>query len=195
MMNKLFRIAITPEYISDAEPEYVRLLADEGWDMIHLRHPAASLNEMRRLIEAIPQKYHCKLKLHGHFELTNHFNLGGVHLNKRCPSPPANWIGGISCSFHSINEIENCVERYDYVTLSPVFDSISKKGYKGSIDLENFAEIKKSLNVKVIALGGVDPERIGLLRRYGFDGYAALGAIFDGVENREMFVERLNKFK
>lgn len=194
-MNKFYRIAITPENISDVEPEYIRLLADKGWDMIHLRHPGASLNDMRRLIEAIPQKYHGKLKLHGHFELTNHFNLGGIHLNKRCPSPPANWIGGISCSLHSINEIENCCERFDYVTLSPVFDSISKRGYKGSIDLERFAEIKRFSKLKVIALGGVDSERIDSLRRYGFDGYAVLGAIFDGVVSKEMFVERIDKFK
>ncbi len=194
-MSQLIKIAITPERIINEECEFISILAEEGWDMIHLRHPGATYREMRNIIEAVPQKLHRKLKLHGHFELTNHFNLGGVHLNRRCPLPPVNWNGGISCSMHSIDEIINHGERYDYVTLSPIYDSISKKGYGSRIDLDEFSKKRGRMNTKVIALGGVDAERIESIEEYGFDGYAVLGAIFEGVETKNMFVERIAKFK
>ena len=176
-VERLMRVAITPVPIEfDNEPYVIIRLLDNGWDMLHLRHPDATLRDMRRIVEAVPQKYHCRLRLHGHFELINEFNIGGLHLNRRCPVVPSNYSGKISRSCHSVQEVVDSVE-CDYVTLSPIFDSVSKGGYRSAFTHDELMRLDGVVAPKVIALGGVTPERIKELSRYNFAGYAVLGSI------------------
>ncbi len=79
----------------------------------------------------------------------------------------------MSRSLHSVEEIAGVKE--DYVFLSPVFPSISKPGYGGSLNLE---ELKVVVNRKVIALGGITEERLPIVERIGFGGAAMLGAVW-----------------
>lgn len=174
--KRLRMIAITPEEIQPGEAQWITRLLDGQWDTVHLRHPAASLTDMRRLIEAIPQRHHRRLRLHGHFELTSQFNIGGLHLNRRCPAPPAFYSGPISRSCHSVSEIIASAD-CDYVTLSPVFDSISKQGYRAAFSPEQLRQLDEVTSPQVIALGGITPERVPDLSRYNFSGFAVKGAI------------------
>lgn len=178
----LKKIAITPPDTFDAEVSFINMILDAGWDYVHLRHPGASLTEMRRIIESIPQLYHSRLKLHGHFELINEFNLGGLHLNRRCPTPPAHYSGKLSRSCHSIEEAAN-IGQYEYVTLSPICDSISKADYKSTFTTEELKTIPKD---KIIALGGITPESIDYVTQYPFAGIAVLGFLFSSKDITEL---------
>ncbi|MDE6491253.1 MAG: thiamine phosphate synthase, partial [Muribaculaceae bacterium] len=155
MAVDLLRIAITPEVEHPQEAAMVSAILDAGWDYVHLRHPGAGLRDIKRLIEAVPQKHHRKLRLHGHFELLNEFNLGGVHLNRRCRSLPAGYTGPFSRSCHSIDEIVRCTDE-DYVTLSPIFDSVSKHGYRAAFSDMELMSVPTGR--RVVALGGITPE-------------------------------------
>lgn len=184
----IMRIAITSPDIQEDEPRRIMAILDAGWDKVHLRHPSATLSEMRRLIEAIPQRMHGRLRLHGHFELLNEFNLGGIQLNSRCPVPPANYTGRHSRSCHTVEETR-AATGCDYVTLSPIFDSLSKEGYRSGFCMDDFAALPVG---KVIALGGITPDKISTVRQYPFAGYAVLGYLF-GVPFDE-FARRLQQF-
>ena len=71
-----------------------------------------------------------------------------------------------------IEELKD-IGRYSYVTLSPIFDSISKMGYVSKFRLD---ELPAALAGKrVVALGGVTPEAFPALREAGFIGAAMLG--------------------
>lgn len=192
----MFKIAITPETPGNLRKEAMQIstILDGGWDRVHLRHPGATLREMQAIIEALPQEMHSRLVIHGHFELVNHFKLGGLHLNRRCPIPPANYHGPLSRSCHSIEEIKSC-SGMDYVTLSPIFNSISKTGYLSAFTPDELAELD-CIPQKVIALGGVTPERIDRLKRYNFSGFAMLGALPWKADSREMadFIKLTTKF-
>lgn len=168
-------IAITPELPVADEGHKISVLLGAGWHRVHLRHPQASRTDIRNIIESIPQNHHCRLILHGHFDLVNDFNLGGLHLNHRCPTPPSLYRGPLSKSCHSIEEIDKCVDM-QYVTLSPVYDSISKQGYKSAFSSYSLKELDK-VKVPVIALGGITPDNISDLKPYNFSGYAMLGSI------------------
>lgn len=191
-----FKIAFTTEEISDFEPNMIAEILDQGWDMIHIRHPRASFRDMRNLIESIPMRYHSRLRLHGHFELLNSFNLGGIHLNRRCPVPPDNYRGPYSRSCHSFGELKEC-DDCDYVTLSPIFDSISKNGYRSGFEKKQLFKFDKTassgVTIKVIALGGITPERLPPLSDMDFDGFAALGAL-TGASDLEEFRKNLRSF-
>lgn len=168
----------SPEDIENEASKITELL-DLGVDMIHIRKPDHSLREVKNLIEDIPYKYRRQLKLHGHFELLNEMNLAGVHLNHRNPKAPKNAYK-ISRSCHSIEEIKTS-KSYDYVTLSPIYDSISKRGYKSKFDLNLInSEIKKH---KIVALGGVRPDNFFELQEKGFFGAALLGYIWENDFN------------
>lgn len=67
----------------------------------------------------------------------------------------------------------------DYLFLSPIFDSISKAGYRSAFSHEQLqrAADEGVIDRKVIALGGVTPERIPYLHSLGFGGVAMLGAL------------------
>lgn len=175
----MIRIAITPEAIDEQnEARAVVAILDNGWDRVHLRHPNASRRDMINLLETIPQKYHSRLVLHGHFDLINEFNIGGLHLNHRCPEPPQLYNGALSKSCHSIGEVrESAGKGFTYVTLSPIFDSISKTGYKSRFSPKELEELEEITDVPVIALGGINFNRLDKISRYKFSGYAMLGAL------------------
>lgn len=172
------RIAITlPEPPEDESRRVTRLLDSGRFDIVHLRHPGASRREMRAIIEEIPGRLHRRLRLHGHFDLAAEFNLGGLHLNGRCPEPPAFYSGPLSRSCHSVGEVLGA-RGFDYVTLSPVFDSVSKAGYRAAFTTADLSRLADAGDIpRVIALGGVTPEKAAGLDRRIFGGYAILGAV------------------
>jgi len=176
----------------------------EEWDFLHVRKPDYNRDEMINFLELIPQ-YHHKIVLHDHYELILEFDLAGINLNKRnmtdlsygdeltsacdmrslCVKDGWIEIQGvrpdlISYSAHEYHEIEHLPFKTDYVFFSPVFDSISKQGYKSTInDPEILRAFLANTDRKIIALGGVNNQRIDLCEKWGFDGYAMLGAIWE----------------
>ncbi len=163
-------IAITHPYFFEGETNAICRLLDRGWHRVHLRKPESAIEPMARFISSIPEQYYPKISIHDHFELATDFGLGGVHLNNRNPSAPSGWNGLISRSCHSTEEIKRN-SHLDYLTLSPVFDSISKPGYLSLFDLENLKELNLE---RVYALGGVTFDRLAGLKAVGFPGAAML---------------------
>lgn len=164
-------IAITlPEFFRD-EPEAVCRLLDAGWARVHIRKPGATTSEVAELIKAIPAYYRSQLSLHDHFELAGPMGVGGLHLNRRNPVLPPRWSGVVSRSCHTVDEVESG-SASDYVMLSPVFDSISKPGYKSRFSPSSLSRQGLSLE-HLCALGGVTAARLPQLVRAGF-GWAAM---------------------
>lgn len=175
----MLKIAITPYDFFKHEVDYIIAILDAGWDYVHLRHPDASLCEMRSLINTIPECYHNRLRLHNHFELSKEFNLSGLHLNQRSPIPPSDYSGSLSRSCHSIDEVRQN-NGLEYVTLSPIFDSTSKVGYKSAF---TDAELKRiTIDDHAVALGGITSETVTRLSQFKFIGYAILGYLFNAPD-------------
>lgn len=188
--DSLMRIAVTPPDIRIGEAAMITAVFDAGWDYVHLRHPQALARDIKRIIEDIPQKYHSRLRLHGHFGLVYEFNLGGLHLNSRCPEPPAGYKGPCSRSCHKVSELTQ-YPQCDYLTLSPVFDSVSKPGYQAAFTASQLHDLPAE--IRVVALGGVTPEHIHWISMQPFAGYAVLGYLWNAVGMTD-FKRRLNEF-
>jgi thiamine-phosphate pyrophosphorylase len=172
-------IVITSSERVEQEAEKINALFEAGMEILHIRKPDFSKQEYTNLLEKIKQKYHNLIKIHEFFELTENYNLLGVHLNVRNLNYTGKQKVNISKSVHLIEELEN-IDEYDYVFLSPIFDSISKKGYFSNFDDELLtkASLEKKINQKVIALGGINQQTLPLLRKYAFGGAAILGEIW-----------------
>lgn len=157
---------------SDRIMEYIR----RGYD-IHIRKPEAGKSYVENLIRSIPDEYHHKLVLHDFYELAVNYHLRGIHLNSRNHDIPKRWNGRVSRSCHTFDEVLAWREHCDYVSLSPIFDSISKKGYRAAFSEEQLKEALHHgiINDKVYALGGVTFDKIEKVRQMGFGGAMILG--------------------
>ncbi len=182
-MRAMRKIAITyPEFYAGEAEAVVRVLDSGQYWRLHIRKPGAEAASLRSLIEAIPREYYPRISLHDRFDLAAEYGLGGIHLNSRSPQPVEGWSGLISRSIHSSEEIGQVTE--DYAFLSPVYPSISKRGYKGNL---NLAELKPLLTDRIFALGGVTPDRLPELAGCGFAGAAMLGSVWSKPVDLDAF--------
>lgn len=176
-------IVITlPHFFSGEAAQIVQLLQGQV-DLVHIRKPEATAAEVEKLIREIPAGWHGSLVLHDHHELALRYSLHGVHLNSRNPLPPEGWTGSVSRSCHSLEEVAEWKKRCDYVSLSPIFDSISKRGYHSAFTAEEIREARDRgiIDDKVMALGGVTFGKLDDVLRMGFGGAMILGDAWKGV--------------
>ena len=175
---------ISPDAHFEDEAKIVARLFGLGLETYHLRKPSFTEDELRSFLIALPPEFHNRIVIHSHFELSLEFDLKGIHLNEANKER----IGHlshykvISGSFHSLPDLKENTVPYQYVFLSPVFDSISKAGYASNFDLAQLAAELSLPSAKllpeIIALGGINAENLPLIRQTGFAGVAVLGAVW-----------------
>jgi thiamine-phosphate pyrophosphorylase len=181
-------VITAPQALPD-EPRLLTELLAAGLARLHLRKPGWPAAQVEALIQALPPPFRARLVLHGHPDLVRRYALGGLHLTAShraaAPRRPRLLPGQtLSTSFHSLAEIGHHRRRYDYVFLSPIFDSISKAGYAGNFDLmlvQSFLQkvaSRPNYQPQVLALGGIDAQNIGLVQQAGFVGAVVLGAVW-----------------
>lgn len=186
-------VVISPEHTVPHEVETMAGLLDMGMHRYHIRKPSWTSEAVAALLALIPSRYYSKLSIHGQKQLAVEYNLGGLHLSSH-QEMDRTWDGWLSKSLHDPAEISNAVfKELDYCFLSPVFDSISKHGYRGkSMDWELPVA---SQHFKVYALGGVDVSNAHMIEPMGFNGMALMGAIWkeERVDGRLKVFEQLQR--
>ena len=173
-------IVITSPGFLQGEADFIDRLFGHGLDRLHLRKPGADIGECRRLLDGISREWLPRIVVHDNFGLCREYGLGGVHLNGRNPMAPPNHEGSVSRSCHSLEEISRYKGECDYLTLSPIFNSISKQGYMAAFEPEQLAAARDSglIDSRMMALGGVTLENIPRVRELGFGGVAILGDVW-----------------
>lgn len=175
-------IVFTKEEFLLNESQLIIALLQNGADRVHIRKPNASKEDMRALIGEIPASLRARLTLHDNFDLAEELGIGGVQLNSRNPIAEDRAANIVSRSCHSLSELESS-KTLDYLTLSPINNSISKEGYNTPFTKEELldAKLRGVLNNRVYALGGVTPKDIFPLFAMGFGGVALLGYIWQDL--------------
>ena len=176
-------IAITTPKVIDEDAFIIKGLIDRGVDMIHLRKPDSTIDEGRRLLEMLGKKLRQKIVVHDYPELFDEFSLRGIHINRNVTTYPQGYDGLRTRSCHTLEEVVRYKGECDYLFLSPIFDSISKRGYLSRFDEEELRRASMSgiIDEKVVALGGVTFDKIAYLQGLNFGGVAMVGEIY-GVE-------------
>jgi thiamine-phosphate pyrophosphorylase len=172
-------IVITPEHIFEDEAKRIATLLDSGvvW-RVHIRHPHASACDICKILDSVPCQYYNQISLHDCHNLASKYKGLGIHLNGRNPFASDDALI-VSKSCHSLHEVLLSAQNdIDYVTLSPIYNSISKPGYNSSFELFDAQLLSALKRQKVIALGGVTPDKFQQLRDAGFAGAALLGYVW-----------------
>ncbi|GAA5037849.1 thiamine phosphate synthase [Marivirga lumbricoides] len=142
----------------EGEFRILNQLFDAGLEYFQLYKPNFSAQEIEAYKEQIQKKHLQKVSIH-----TDHHK------------------------FHSLKEMEEISVNDDYAFLSPIFDSISKKGYTSKFDLEELKSFLKRSPKKIVALGGIDEDKIDWVKEAGFSGIALLGAIWQSENPVEKY--------
>ncbi len=179
-------IAITKPDFYDGEAAFIKRLFESGFDIVHLRKPCKDVARrvhidcICNILNELSSEERSKIVVHDYHELYYEFSLKGIHINKNIVKYPEDYQGFKTRSCHSLEEVKLYKDDFDYVFLSPIFDSISKQGYKSAFtqdELRNASQ-KGIIDEKVVALGGVTYDRISLLKDLGFGGAAMMGGAF-----------------
>lgn len=174
-------IVITSPDAVVAEVECLRVVVECGADLLHVRKPSWSLEQVRRLLDALPESVLQRVVIHDHHALAAFYPLYGVHLNGRHPVVEGGVVANsVSRSCHSLEEVRQWAPLCDHVFLSPIFDSISKTGYHSAFSPAELSQASSQgiIGSGVIALGGCTLDTIPALCSWGFGGAAFLGAVW-----------------
>ncbi|PYF77133.1 thiamine phosphate synthase [Pedobacter nutrimenti] len=179
------------------EPEIINAFFEHGLSVFHLRKPDYTREQLALLIQQIKTEYHSKIALHHHHELINEYKIRRLHypekLRKECPGLLKKPGYTYSTSIHNLAEYERISDLFDYVLLGPVFDSISKKGYK-SIDQSNHPNKLYNKKMNIIGIGGITQSNGKKALEYGFNGLALMGYLWQMERPEENFKQLLNSW-
>lgn len=190
-------IILTLPTFFEAEAKAINVLMDQDDFILHIRKPHASTQAIGTLLNQINKEYYSRIVLHDCFDLAHHNPVKGVHLNRRNPEPPFGFEGSISRSCHSWEEVKTYRDHCHYLFISPLFDSLSKPGYKQAFSKEELEQAQQRgwLDKRIVGLGGITPERISLLASYGLGGVAVLGYIWQDFANYPDFYSLQERLK
>lgn len=174
-----------PESLPD-EARQINRLFQHGLEHFHLRKPQWETARAEQLILQIEKQYYSRIVIHNHLHLAEKYGLAGIHFSASTKTFMEQWAqftGSKSISCHSMEELETLPAGIDYAFLSPVFNSISKKGYPGMQNLQIVGTFLKTYSkCSVFALGGIDAKNTDICRQMGFNGIAVLGFLWqDGA--------------
>ena len=173
-------IAITKPDFYDGEAAFIKRLFERGFDIVHLRKPNSDIDSCRNILNELSSEERSRIIVHDYPELYYEFLLKGFHINKNIVKYPEGYQGFKTRSCHSLEEVKLYKNDFDYVFLSPIFDSISKQGYKSAFTEEVLRNASREgiIDEKVVALGGVTFEKIPYLEELHFGGAAMMGGVF-----------------
>lgn len=183
-------IIITSEEFIQNEAEIINELFQEGLDLLHIRKPFINSEEMEDFIQKINPEFHHQLVLHSHHQLAEYFDVSRLHFRKidRQKGLHQSFKDKIiSTSVHDIEIFNELNRNWEYAFISPVFPSISKKGYGENSNILNDIKKRSNSNVKLIALGGINDKNVNKVFDNQIDGVALLGAIWESKEPLNIF--------
>ncbi|MFT7588358.1 MAG: thiamine-phosphate pyrophosphorylase [Limisphaerales bacterium] len=186
-------IVISRSYFFEGETDELTSLFESGLSTFHLYKPGADTVDLAKFLGQVPAEYRNRVILHDHSNLLFQYKLGGYHLTDaegseqyRDPEKVAHFVKTISEGGYKVSaSIHDPVQQFDlpaglkYIFLSPVFDSISKPGYKRNDRVWEIGGVNVERRAPLIALGGINAGNVQTVLDHGFDGIAVLGSVWN----------------
>lgn len=192
---------------SREEPYLAAQMFENGLETFHLRKANFSTKEMIAYLDKIPSKFHNRIVLHSHHNLAKIYMTKGVSLSKRDKKNNFRaWLKLkilkfkhprliVSTTYSKASALfEEKNRKYDYVFLSPVFDTLTGELISGA-QQNMLKSVLERVPHKVIARGGISVEKVQQVKEMGFAGMAVHSMIWKKPDPVAEFVLFRNKFK
>ena len=169
-----------------SESEVARLAYSGGADIVQLRmkgYDGKEMLEQARKIKIISEDHAKFFIVNDRVDVALLSDADGVHLGQSdIPIESARELLGddklIGVSVHSVEEAEDAESRgADYVSVGSIFRTSTKEDAQHSRGLDAVFTIKNSVDIPVIAIGGINRGNIQDVIRAGADGVAVVSAV------------------
>lgn len=174
-----------------------------GVTLVQLREKDISSLDFYNLavaVKKITDKYNVPLIINDRIDIALAVDAAGVHVGQSdIPANVARKIIGedkiLGISAATLEEAKLAeVEGADYLGIGAVFPTDTKKDAR-SVSIELLGEIKKSLTVPVVGIGGISQNNAELLKESKIDGIAVVSSILGKEDIEQAAKDMLMKFK
>ena len=163
-----------------------------GCTMVQLREKDISSDEFYRLavsIKSITDKYEIPLIINDRVDIALSANAAGVHIGQHdLPASivrkiiPQSMILGVSAS--TLQEAQKAVsDGADYLGVGAMF-STSTKADADIVSMNTLLQIRKSVHIPIVAIGGINKENAPAFKAMQIDGLAVVSAIISQQDIR-----------
>ncbi len=200
-------VVVTSPRKKEGEAADIIRMFDAGLNRLHLRKPGVSKKYLQELIEQIPKQYRKHIVIHSNHDYAFKYKLGGIHISKKHRKKAfrlrlkIRWYRFryphliITRSCHKLGDLLSDRNPYNYVFLSPIYDSITANNLSANFNRRGLMHTMEQCPHRVYAMGGVQPQKFQEIAELGFSGAAILGHIWGTPENRvERFLECKEKW-
>lgn len=183
--------------------ESVELAIKGGVSVVQLREKECSSREfyeMAKAVKTITDAYEVPLLINDRIDIALAVGADGVHLGQSdLPLDAArNLLGADKIVGATANTVELAQKAWregaDYLGVGDVFGTTTKADTR-HITLEELKEIKESVPIPIVAIGGVNEDNIALLRETGVDGAAVISAIVGQKDITAAAEELISNFR
>ncbi len=185
-MNFLLAAITVPDTFP-GEAECLEGLLEAGLQRLHLRKPAAA-DTLDALLRKLSSRWHSRLVLHGNLELAAQYGISQIHGPVRYRKEKSMTL---STSVHTWEEVKRLPDGLAYTFLSPLFNSISKPGYRAQNGL--LQRPPGAYPCPVIGMGGIAEDTIQAVLDKGWEGAAVLGWLWEEPRDAVRRFERIQK--
>lgn len=197
-------VVITPADKYPKEISLVNEMLKRGLPLLHVRKPNLTFEQLQLWVENISYQHRHRLVIHippsvinnkeevfkQYIELINSIKADFAHLSTTDCSFVNNYkskLPYLSTSVHNSTEYVKLSTRHKRAFISPVFTSISKRGYHPTVDWQKEIQHWSFPMICPVALGGITPAHIPIIHDMGFGDFALLGTIWQAAEPLKIF--------
>ncbi|MFS8616640.1 MAG: thiamine phosphate synthase [Solitalea sp.] len=186
-----FRLmVITPVQDLPREKALVRDLFAAGLPCLHLRKPGKDIQALSEYLSYFNAAERARIRVHHTRPDLLQLGIAGLHVPYSAIGRSGYANASLSTSIHHWKEYNRLGPNLAYVLISPVYDSLSKPGYRQNKEVWN---LPPRPLVPIVALGGIHSRNILPLLLKGFSGAALLGAIWQQPEKSVQVFEEIKK--
>ena len=191
-----YSVYLVTDHRNTNDEEFLNIIEEAikgGTTIVQLREKTASTKEFYQLalkVKEITSKYDVSLLINDRIDIALAVDSDGVHIGQDdMPADIARKIIGkdkiLGVSASTVAEAKKAeADGADYIGSGAIFPT-STKDDADSVSIEDLKEIVSSIDIPVVAIGGITLENASLLKDTGIAGFSVVSAIMSADNPKE----------
>ncbi len=194
---KLYLITDRKRFPEDRFLDSLEAALQGGVRDLQLREKDLRLDRLFSLalvVRQMTERYGARLYINDRLDIALMVDADGVQLPEG--GLPANEVKAryprllVGVSTHSLEGAKRAEkDGADFITFSPIFATESKKQYGPPQGLDKLREVTATVKIPVLALGGINKQRINTVLDHGAHGVAMISAIWNSSHIKQETLE------
>ena len=192
-----FSVYLVTDRRNKADEEFLNIIEEAikgGTTIVQLREKTASTKEFYELalkVKEITSRYGVPLLINDRIDIALAVDSDGVHIGQDdMPADIAREIIGdekiLGVSASTVEEAKKAeIDSADYIGSGAVFPTNTKDD-ADAVSFDELKEIVDSIDIPVVAIGGITLENAGSLKESGINGFSVVSAIMNAEDPKEV---------